>query len=617
MPQGVTVTFQPEGRRVSVLAGTTLIEAAGYAGITINAPCGGSGTCGKCRVEITRGAPRPTANDRKHLSPDELRRGARLACQTRIQWDMVVQVPAAARFYEQKAHLHTLLANGREVPLEPVVRKVHVKLDTPSLSDQRADADRLLAAVRHADPNAHIPLEVLRELPAALRQARFDITAILADDEVVEILPGDVQDCCGGLAFDIGTTTVVGMLVDLRTGREMAVTARTNPQVRYGDDVVSRIQHVRKKGGLASLREAIIGCLNEITEELCRRAGVDAEDIYEAVFVGNTTMNHLVLGLDPTYLATMPYVPVLRSEVVCRATELGLRIHPRARVHAVPNIAGFVGADTVAVILATDLMNATRPTLALDIGTNGEVVLAANGRIISCSTAAGPAFEGARIKFGMRAAEGAIDKVVIDHDVHINVLGGVPARGICGSSLIDAVAELLRHGIIEPTGRMLPPGSLPRSLPRAVARRVVENEGGPCFILADAGQTQIGGPVYLTQRDVREVQLAKGAIAAGIHLLLKTAGIGKDDIACVLLAGAFGNFIRRSNALRIGLLPQVPSERIRFIGNAAGAGAKMALISRTCREEAEQISQKTEYLELGAAPEFQLEFAAAMMFPEA
>jgi len=613
MSKGFKVTFQPEGRSMYVLPGTTLIEAAGRAGIPINAPCGGAGVCGKCRIEIVDGAPTPTEVDTAHLSADELKQGFRLACQTKVRDDMVVQVPVEARFFQKKAGLTN---HGRDVELEPVVRTVHVTLAAPSLEDQRADADRLLDEVRKTAPDAVLPLDLLRELPQTLRELDFRISSIIADDEVVDIRPADCANCCYGLAFDVGTTTVVGMLVDLAEGREKAIAARTNPQVRFGDDVVSRIQHAQKENGLQVLREAIVGCVNEVIGVLCREAAVREADIYEAVFVGNTTMNHLLLGLDPTYLAEMPYVPVLRSQVVCRAPDTGLNIHPRAHVHALPNIAGFVGADTVAVGLAADILKINEPTVALDIGTNGEILATANGRLIACSTAAGPAFEGARIRFGMRAAEGAIEKVVIDEDVRVNVMGNVPARGICGSSLIDTVAELLRAGVIESTGRLLGPEDLPEGVPPAVAARVEQDDDGTRFILAREEETQIEGPVFLTQRDVREVQLAKGAIAAGIMILLSELGLVADDLHGILLAGTFGNFIRRSNAKRIGLLPDIPSERIQFIGNAAGAGAKLALLSRTCREEAEEISVRTEYIELGARLDFQQEFAAAMMFPE-
>jgi len=609
----VRVTFEPEGRTVSVMAGTALIEAAGRAGIVLDTPCGGSGTCGKCRVRITLNPPPPGEADRQRLSEEEIEGGFRLACQTRVTAETRVTVPLAARFFAQK-----ILTDGRgvKVPLHPTVKKYHVRLTEPTVEDQRADADRLRAKIR--EKQIEPSLEVLRDIPSLLRRCEYDVTAVTAEGRLIAVEPGNTSGRNFGVAFDVGTTTVVGFLLNLVTGREEALAARTNPQVAFGDDVVARIQHATdNSNGLRELQRKIVGCLNDIVGDCCRQARIRRKDVYEVTAVGNTTMNHLLLGINPEYVAQAPYVAALRRPVNVRARDVGLRIHPNGLLHTLPNIAGFVGADTVGVILSTRMYESDSAQLAIDIGTNGELVVGNNDRLVSCSTAAGPALEGARIRHGMRAAEGAIDKLVINSDVEYNVIGDVPPRGLCGTALIDLVAELLRVGAVDKTGRMLWPDEMPGTAPDAIKRRVVEGDGEALeFVIAGKDETPLDGPLALTQRDVRELQLGKGAIAAGISIMLKEVGVEPDDLGHVLLAGAFGNFIRRKMAKRIGLLPNVPSERILYIGNAAGAGARMALQSRTCKKTADRISAETEYLELAGRPDFQMEFMSAMIFPE-
>jgi len=606
----VRVIFEPEGRTVHVLQGSLLLEAAARAGIVLDTPCGGQGVCGKCRVDVSRNAPEPSDAERSHFSEQELADGARLACQTRVMDEMTVTIPLAARFFDQKILTD---GQGREVPLAPTVCMHHVKLAAPTLEDQRADADRLLDAI---DDELEPSLEVMKELPALLRENDFEITAVAEEGRIIAIEPGDASAQNFGIAFDIGTTTVVGFLIDLHRGRELAVAARTNPQVAFGDDVVSRIQHAGKGSNqLGELQAKIVECLNDIIAECCEKSGAPGEHLYEATVVGNTTMNHLLLGVNPAYVAQAPYVAALRKPVNVRAHDLGLHIHPRALVHTLPNIAGFVGADTVGVILSSGMHESAKPVLAIDIGTNGELVIGNRERLVCCSTAAGPAFEGARIKFGMRAADGAIDKIVFNDEVEYNVIGDIPPRGLCGTALIDVVAELLRVGILDTTGRLNGPTEMPASVPDALKARVVAAEKGLDFIIVEDEDTAIDGPILLTQRDIRELQLAKGAIVAGVNIMLNEMALDPGDLHQVLLAGAFGNFIRRNMAKRIGLLPDIPNERIRYIGNAAGAGARMALLSNKCKKDADRISEKVEYLELAGRPDFQMEFTSAMMFP--
>ena len=607
------MTFQPEGRSVFVLEGTKLVEAAGQAGIILNQPCGGEGTCGKCLVEVQGDAPPPTPVGRSRLSAEQLAQGWRLACQLGVRSDLVVSIPQETRFFEQQ-----ILAEGksRAYPFQPNVRKVCVNVPPASVEDQRSDLDRLLAALGDEGLRADLPL--VRALPHVLRGQGPAVTAVLEGDEVQGVEDGDTTSRLWGVAFDIGTTTVVGALVNLAGPPEAApraVAGRTNPQVHFGDDVVSRISYVEKvPNGLDRLRRRLVACLNEIVLELCESAGIEPDSIYEATAVGNTTMSHIFLGVDPAPIGHAPYVAVFRQPVDAKAADLGLEINRNANLHVLPNIAGFVGSDTVAVILASGMFREEHVQMAIDIGTNGEVVIGNRERLVACSCAAGPAFEGARIRFGMRATDGAISKVVVNEGIEASVIGRGLATGICGSGLIDAVAELLDAGVIDPTGRIADRASVP-GLPDALRRAVVEFEGQPAVELVGTGRSKSGAPIVLTQRDVREVQLAKAAVRAGIEVVSAELGVAPEAVSRILLAGGFGNFIRRSHAKRIGLLPPIGTERIEFIGNAAAAGARVALVSRDCRQEADRISRQTEYVELANRPDFQAHYMEAMTFP--
>jgi len=548
-PHTLKVTFLPENSHVHVLPGTTILEAAGRADIIIETPCGARGTCGQCRVTVSRNAPEPNTVERARLSADEIARGVRLACQAEITADLTVEVPASSRFLGQR-----ILSHG--------VDEAVCRLDPCVALDANDPAGRLL-----------------------------------------------------GAAFDVGTTTIVGALLDLAHGGRIATASRANPQIPLGDDVIARIGHAGD-GGLAQLQELVVGCLNEVIAEMCDRAGVGTDSVYEITAVGNTTMHHILLGIDPTPLAHAPYHAVLLDSRLTPTEQLGLHARAGARLYTMANIAGYVGGDTVGVILASGMHEHDGVQLALDIGTNGEIVLGGRDRLVACSTAAGPAFEGARIRQGMRAAKGAIEKVLIDGDVQLNVIGSHAPRGLCGTGVIDAVAALLDAGLVDATGRMLSGDELPAGLGDAVRARVVEQDDQPAFELVHADDSATGEPIRLTQRDVREVQLGKGAIRAGTSIILREFGISAGDVGRVLLAGAFGNFVRARSAARIGLLPAELRDRVEFIGNAAGTGAKMVLAGRSCREAAERIARETEYVELAGRPDFQMEFAEAMMFPE-
>jgi len=608
------VTFEPEGKTIYVLEGTTVYEATGEAGIIIKSECGGIGVCGSCKVNIIKGIYEQKGSER-FIPEDEVKKGIVLACRTKISSDMVIEIPISSRLYDQK-----ILTEGieRKLKLSPNVKKLYLKVKEPTLEDQRADLDRVLDAIKSISQNPSIRVDVLRRLPEKLRKQDFGLTVVLNEDEIIGIETGNKTDRNYGVAFDIGTTTVVGYLLDLNTGKQLAVASRTNPQTSYGDDVISRIHHATtNKDGLDDLHERITSCMNGIIVELANKANIEKKFVYEITTAGNTTMNHLFLKLNPKYLALNPYVGVLRSNIDARAQDLGIYINKYGKVYSMPNIAGFVGGDTVAVILASEIHKSNDLKFAIDIGTNGELVMGNKDRLIACSTAAGPAFEGARIVFGMRASDGAIEKVLIKKDeVEINTIGNAKPIGLCGTGLIDSIAELRKVGVINKSGKLLKKDELPTNTPDFIKERIVKHDNfGTSFILAFGIESKTGEDILLTQKDVRETQLAKAAIHAGYNILKKILNATDDDIKEILIAGAFGNYIRREQAKLIGLLPDIPIKKIKFIGNAAGAGSKMVLLAKELRKEACNISKNTDYIELAVRKDFQDEFTEAIFFP--
>jgi uncharacterized 2Fe-2S/4Fe-4S cluster protein (DUF4445 family) len=610
------VTFEPGGRAVQVLAGTLLIEAAARAGLIVQTPCGGKGSCGKCAVRVTTGECPPRAACAAHFSAARLRAGWRLACQARVMaGDAMVEIPEKSMF-DRRSKILTTGSRNRKVAFKPTVWKQYVELPAPTQADDLPDLQRLERAVGQP---LHATLPVLRMLPERLRHERFAGTAVICGERLLDVEPGNSSLSCFGAAFDLGTTTIVGMLVNLYDGCEVAVSATLNPQVALGDDVISRIGRVRDNpAALEELRAAVIQTFNHLLQDLIEQAGMDSGLIYEVTVAGNTTMQQLFCGISPAALGEVPFPAVCRRALMFEAQDVGLvAANPRARLYLFPVIGGFVGGDTVAGMLATDLAASSAPTLLVDIGTNGELVLAHAGKLFACSTAAGPAFEGARISAGMRATEGAIEKIVMaDGDLCFNVIGESRPVGLCGTALIDLVAELLRLGVIEDTGRLLPPDELPSSVPAAIRARLYVTDGRADFLLVPADASRTGEPIWLRQRDVRELQLATAAIRAGILILLKQAGLTPEQLDTVLLAGGFGNFIRRNNARRIGLLPAISSERIRFVGNTSLMGARDVLISKEERVKAEALAARTHHLDLSLDPEFQVEFSNAMLFPD-
>jgi uncharacterized 2Fe-2S/4Fe-4S cluster protein (DUF4445 family) len=609
----VPVVFQPSGRRVFVLPGTSLVEAAGRAGLILQTPCGGQGTCGKCRVRLVSGAATAPEPSGRALTRKAYAEGYRLACHTRVDGELVVEVPPESMFESR----HQILVNdaGAKAKLNPIIRKTHFDLPPASREDHRSDLERLRAAVGPVE----ISHDLLRALPGFLRANGWKGTAVTAHRaRLLALEPGNTTASSFGVAFDIGTTTVVGTLIDLTTGREVAVASRLNPQISLGDDVLTRILHARQEPeGLTRLQSLILGAVREIIGETTGQAGVATGAVYEVVIAGNSTMQQILCGIDPSPLGEVPFVQAFESPLAFPARKLDLPVNPAAEVFVFSQIGGFVGGDTTAGMVAARLDRWHEPVLLVDIGTNGELVLATKDGLFAASTAAGPAFEGARIRQGMRATSGAIEKVLIQEgELLINVIGNARPTGLCGTALIDTVAELLRAGLVDSTGRIVDRSEAPAGTPPALLERLVEEGGETNFLLAPAGDTASGAPILLWQRDVRELQLAAGAIRAGINILLRRAGVAPEALGAVLLAGAFGNFIRRNNARRIGLLPQIPCSRIRFIGNAASLGAKLALLAEEERAYAEAMRKRTRHVDLSLDAEFQNEFSMAMLFPD-
>jgi len=604
-----TVTFLPDYGSVTVVPGTPLLEAARDLGLRLQSPCGGQGRCGKCLVQVPSGVDDPTPVEMRILSPAQLGDGWRLACQTRVVADTLVTVPESSLAIE-----HRIMVEGaeREVLVEPNVRKISLRLAAPSVDDPRADLDRVIEALGEgALPPSR--LEPLQDLPGLLRAGGYAVTAVLADGRLAAVEAGDTTEQTYGLAVDVGTTTVVTYLCHLPTGAAVAVASDLNSQAQYGDDVISRIQAATgDPEDLRGLNRAIIAVINDLVVRACHEAGVPPDSIYEIAVVGNTCMSHLLLGVSPAGLGTVPFVPSFRSAQTVRAADLGIDISPYGSVYVAPNIGSFVGADTVGVMLASEFDRGDGLRIAVDIGTNGEIVVAKGGELYACSTAAGPAFEGAKISCGMRASLGAIDAVRIDGDVDCHVIGDVRPRGLCGSGLVDVIAELVRVGAVAETGRMLTREEA-SSLPEKVRGRLAENENGMEFVLARADEAYAGEPITLTARDVRETQLAKAAIYGGMELMLHQVGAEPGDVEQLLLAGAFGNYIRLESALAIGLIPSVAAERIASIGNAAGVGARLMLCSLSERRRAQEIARSTRHVELSEGEGFYDRFADAMM----
>lgn len=611
------VTFQPAGKIFEVPFGETLFEAAALAGVEVDTVCGGNGSCGKCKVKFLTTPPPAIPLDYVHLAGAEIQKGFRLSCQVVAREDMVVDVPPAGGRMGVKI-LHEGIQ--REVELRPIVKKIFIPHVPPRQRDGIADWDAVKDTLPRWFRSVTVPLHWLRRLPEFIR-LREGMTITVAGRKVTSLSAGDTTSEHYGVAFDIGSTTVVAFLIDLNSGQELAVASGLNYQARFGDDLIARLSRCqRNAAGLNQMHKLIIEQINDLLHEVCKKATIDLAQIGEMTVVGNMAMHHFLLNLDSTFLGLSPYAPVTREGLTVTAEELGLDLAPETPVYVLPNIAGFVGSDTVGVILSSGLNRADGVRMAVDVGTNGEIAMSAPRRLIACSAPAGPAFEGARIKMGMRAARGAVDHVSFENGrVNYSVIGDVAPVGICGSALIDLCANLLRAGMLNWRGALVAKDRLPGSVPPDLRDRLFESEKSRDnhFVVVWAGVDGAERDVILTQQDIREFQLAKGAIRAGEMVLQQYVGYGDDELEAVFLAGAFGTFIDLDNAREVNLVPDVPLDRLHSVGNAAGVGARLALISDKERIAAERIGRNTEHIQLSGLDQFQRAFIEAMRFPKA
>ncbi len=615
MAKKIEVKFQPEGKVVQASRGAKLHKVIQQAGIMLDLPCGGNGSCGKCRVKFLSTPPESTMSEKFLLSREELQQGYRLACQTRVREPMTIEIPReTVRQGEVRILDKTTFDPMTRTPAEPLVRKQYIELSPPSLEDDRPDTERLLDAIGAVE----IPLQVLQNLPGRLRENGWKGTAVIVDNTLVDFEEGDTTTSVYGVAFDIGTTTLVGSLVDMATGERIAKQSAMNPQTRFGDDVISRIQVVREdENGLEELHHYLMDDLDKLIVNLCEQKGISPRQVYAVCLSGNTTMLHCAARISPAALGELPFVPVLRACHLFPASSLGLHIHPLGQVLTASVIGGFVGGDTVAGLMMARLGEEGGNSVLFDIGTNGELVVNRKGKLVATSCAAGPGLEGATLTHGMRATTGAIERIDFDGtDIVLSVIGNCEPSGYCGSALIDIIAVLLRQGILMPEGLLLAGEQLPEGIPPALRERVRVHDGEPVFVIAPETESALDGPVLLTQADIRQVQLALAAARAAFSILLRKLEMTPEDLDHVYVAGAFGNYLQIENARQIGLLSnKVPSDKYIFIGNASLAGAELLLLSKAARKSADILARDTQHIELSTDPMFQMEYVEAMFFP--
>ncbi len=602
----------PTQRDVRVPPGVTVFDAASWNGIAIDSTCGGHGTCHKCKVKIQGDVLPITRHDVKTFTSEQIAEGWRLGCLVKATRDLKIEVPPLTT--RPKA---ATVGVGRQVILRPALQKRYVELDEATLADQRTDLVRLTEAVTDLEftPDLH----ALRRLATVLREGDFKVTAVIVDEVLIDVEPGDTTGTRYAIAFDLGTTTVVATLLDLGTGTPVAVASMLNRQQPYGGDVITRISAtMMDPETLGRLQVAAGETLQELAAQVCREGDVDPQVVYEVAIAGNATMTALVLGIDPEPLGVAPFVMSAAQPPSVLAADLGLELHPRARATLFPALGAYVGGDIVAGMLATGMDRDQRTRLFIDVGTNCEIVLSDGDTILATAAPAGPAFEGGAIRCGMRAADGAIEVIKLDpdgdHPVELGVIGDVTPMGICGSGLVDAVAELVKVGLLDASGRFVPEEDAAEKVP-TLADRLTKIGEERVFVLhrptPDADPAEC---VYLSQRDVRELQFAKAAISTGWSLLLQDLGLEHRDVQQVLLAGSFGSYLSPASAVRIGLVPQLPVLRIVAAGNVAGEGAKMALLSRRERQGAEVLLEEVRYVELSDRPDFQDAFVDQLGF---
>ncbi len=608
--QPVRVNLVFNERPVRVPYGVTLFDAASWNGIAIDSTCGGHGTCKKCRIRISGDAPAPTSLDIRAYTAAEIKDGWRLACRTSATQDTQVEVPPLTT--RPKA---ATVGVGRQVILRPAVQKRYLELAEPSLADQASDVERVLAQLDDLEPRAE--LSVLKTLGRTLREADYKVTAVVVDDVLIAVEPGDTTGRRFGIAFDLGTTTVVATLLDLSTGTPAGVESMLNKQQPFGADVITRISAtMMDPGALDKLQQLAQETLGELTRAVCAQGGVKPYEVYEVAVAGNATMTHLVLGIDPEPLGMAPFIMSARLLPEVLAADLGLAgaVHPRARAVVFPAFGAYVGGDIMAGLLASGMDRDARIRLFVDIGTNCEIVLGNREWLLATAAPAGPAFEGAAIRCGMRAADGAIEVVAMTPaDLSLKVIGDAEPQGLCGSGLVDAVTGLVRMGLLDSSGRFIAEEEAAARAP-GLADRLTSIGKERVFVLHWRG-SGAQDSIYLSQRDVRELQFAKAAIATGWQILLEEAGLTAADVKQVLLAGSFGSYLSAASAIRIGLVPEVPVPRVVSAGNVAGEGAKMALLSLRERAGALALLEEVRYVELSDRADFNDRFVEQLAFP--
>ena len=594
----VTVNSGNKSVCVQAQAGERLMEVIERAGVTLSAPCGGRCFCGKCGVRVQGETGEIHSAERKFLSEEQIASGHRLACAAHVMSDLTVW----AQDVGDQAEILSAGGQGELKRIHPSVRLIPVQVEAATLQNQQSDAERLLKALNL--PEAHLSRRVLASLPDKLRGEEALGAVVFQDREVLDLC--SLKRGVFGVAVDIGTTTMVAYLMDLLTGEQLEVESMLNPQRPHGADVISRTDYtIDRPEGLKQMSELVCSAIESMTRTMLKRRGLDENSVYHILCVGNTIMMHLLCALPARYIAMTPFVPAYARSFSLPAAELGMKLK-NAMLTAAPCVAGYIGADTLGAVLSCDMDQKDGVALMIDIGTNGEIVLGGKNRMVCCSAAAGPAFEGAHIQCGTGGVPGAVDSVKIeDGTVRVTTIGGQAAQGICGSGLVDAVSEMKDQEIMDMTGRIDKD-----EMPEEYESRCFDLDGKPAFSLT--GQGEDG--VFIAQKDLREVQLAKGAIAAGIEVLMNQLGVEFKDIEALYLAGGFGNYIDKHSACNIGLLPPELEERIVPIGNGAGAGAQRMLLDEDYLKRAEEIRRRMEYIELSARPDFQDLFVDHMLF---
>ena len=623
MAKTYTVLFTPEKVEVQVDPGTTILAAAAKAGVFINSLCGGEGVCGKCRVIVRLGeAQGGTTN---HLTRKEIQEGYILACEGRVMSDLVVEVPPETRLqsairaeeYPAEQFTETFLMSRYTPALNPLVKKIYLELPPPSLENNMADLERLEYAAGRAlgTKEFQMGLKVTQLLPALVRRSGWKVTATAAYrgslTEITEVEPGDTSRCNLGVAVDVGTTTVTVQLIDLTTGRTMGVASKYNSQLPHGGDIIRRIIFAsQQENGLARLQQAVAGDINALIQELQQKFRLGSAEITTVTAAGNTTMMHFLLGILPDYIRKEPYVGAVYCPPPFRAAEAGIKINPRGLLYSLPCVSSFVGADITAGILAVEMHKTDELTMFVDIGTNGEIVIGNKEFLVGASASAGPAFEGTDSHDGMRASTGAIQHLQIynkDRLLSLSTIGDRPPVGICGSGYIDLLAELLKIGLIDKRGRLNTSSGSKRI-------RIGEYDQ-PEYVVAWAKDSGRGKDVVITQADIANMLRAKGAIYSAAQVLLRSLGLSFEDVQRVLVAGGFGTSLNLESAVTIGLLPDLPRERMQFVGNASITGAGLAAISREKYDEAAEVAQSMTYFELSTDPHFMGELVSACFFP--